>query len=313
MNKLDQQEEIFWNLKAIGSLKKRAKPAKIMNRSIGDGKEYYLYIRDFYENNSLDYLYQELKSKQSILFLTGNRDYDISQLAYLEINCKYLKRCNYDDENIAIYNYLIKNGIKYCYHITPYKNCENIIKYGIHSNLYLKKYNINHNEGGNEISLYLDKINGLNKNVHLSFCRNTPMLYRLLEESKYVAIFIIPINIVLFSNILFSYGNASSKTALFFDNLEDLKKILNKDRISKINQINNGNLKYIYKGSEEFVLKQSELLVDTVPLWYLENFYPIVNDKYCNNVIKLNQIEEMEKQIDYYLFDEYWHAVVISK
>ena len=282
------------------------------NNLLKDYKVCYKYVKNrFYENETIS---DELNNNSKIR-LTNDINCNLTLKGCLALNNKILNINKYSIENILIYNYLIDNNIRYCYHFSRMENFENISKYGLCSRKYLEFLKVKHRNGGNELSQHLDQRNSLDQKVHLSFCRSTPMLFRLYQQAplnRYI-MFIIPIGIVLFNNTLFTSENASANSAVPFCDLEKFKEEFSEDNLKTIRKINKGKIKYIYSEDDEFKLKQSEILVDRVPVWYLENFNFAFCKKYENSEVTFEDLSEkkINSRLDGYFFHNYWHGFLI--
>lgn len=135
-----------------------------------------------------------------------------------------------------IISYLKQNGVDYFYHFTDIRNLALIKQYGgLFSWKYLASNNIDiPNAGGNNRSQTDDTYYSNQDYVHLSFCKDHPMLYRKQKEepgSQFVLLKI-SIEVATFETTLFSTKNATahnhhegaSLAALSWVNISDTKK-----------------------------------------------------------------------------------------
>ncbi|MGM9749189.1 MAG: DUF4433 domain-containing protein [Candidatus Cryptobacteroides sp.] len=129
-----------------------------------------------------------------------------------------------DHENIR--KHLSDNNISNLYHFTDRRNLDSIRKNGgLYSLQYCIRHNIKIHAGGNEISQQLDTNNNLNDYVHLSFCNNHPMMYRLSQEGKDIVILQIKVEVAELESTLFSDMNAAANDCLIGGTLDDLKRV----------------------------------------------------------------------------------------
>ena len=111
-------------------------------------------------------------------------------------------------------------GVQYLYHFTKAQNLPSILKTGLLSRDILQNNGYNaRGFGGSDFSYELDKRNGTSDYVHLSFCTDHPMQYRLLEAGEDLVLLKIDASIVN-NDTYFSDINAANSEATIRKGLE---------------------------------------------------------------------------------------------
>lgn len=167
---------------------------------------------------------------------------------------------NWDDFRQLLDN----NGIHCLYHFTDTRNIPSIKRHGgLFSWYYCKNNNISIPcQGGDYNSRELDKKYGLQDYVHLSFCDDHPMAYRLQKTGSDITVLRINIDVAFSKDTLFSDINAADKLHTHGGSLEDLKRV----------NFAAAKRHYVSKDDKDFKLHQAEVMVKTfVPLKYIEN------------------------------------------
>ena len=171
-----------------------------------------------------------------------------------------------------ILNYLRMKGIRCFYHFTDRQNLNSIKKYGgLLSWHYCKEHNIDiPNPGGDGLSRNLDRKQGLEDYVRLSFCNDHPMAFRKHNEGSELFLLQISIDVAAFQSTLFSDRNAASSNFSRGSDLEHLKNV----------NISATQRHYVSRDEGEiFSLHQAECMVKTfIPVEYIINI---------NNPIKM--------------------------
>ena len=199
------------------------------------------------------YTYEELNThiysyaRLSDLFVRGKTDTITRELATFSNSLEYLAHNGWEDiaERMTsmlpatlrkpdwkiIKKVLKDNDIQCFYHFTSVSNIPSIIANG---GLYAWKYCDEQGPtiifpGGTEYSRNLDKRNGLENHVHLSFCKNHPMAYKLAQRTgEELVLLEIDTEVAYLQDTLFSNINAASypeNGLLFGPNLEDLERV----------------------------------------------------------------------------------------
>lgn len=166
------------------------------------------------------------------------------------------------EREMKLIEVLSKNNIRYFYHFTSIRNLDSIKKLGgLYSWYYLKTNNKDIPfMGGNELSHSLDKLKNIADYVHLSFCCDHPMSYRIKEEGEEVAILKISTDVALLKDTIFSNMNAVDATAIVKGGLDGLKRV-NFDAVKE---------QYVSHDDPIFKYHQAEVLVKThIPLKYI--------------------------------------------
>lgn len=164
----------------------------------------------------------------------------------------------------SFHKVLVSNGVNYLYHFTDARNIPSIKKHGgLYSWYYCQNHNIRiSNQGGNDTSMELDRLYGLEDYVRLSFCEDHPMAYRLKKAGCDVKVLIVKIDAALLKGTLYCDMNAADSGHTAGPRLEDLKRI-NFAATKK---------SFITRFSKDFKAHQAEVLVKTfVPLEYILN------------------------------------------
>lgn len=162
---------------------------------------------------------------------------------------------------------LAQHGIKKLYHFTDRDNLESIIRSGgLYSWYGCEQRGIKiAKPGGSDLSRQLDKNNGLQDYVRLSFTRNHPMMYAAMQEGRISNPVILEIDIetIGWEGSLYSDRNATRNGAQRGDSLDDFKRI----HFNSVTARNHFDL-----DEEEQPFYQAEVLVRSfVPLQYITN------------------------------------------
>lgn len=111
----------------------------------------------------------------------------------------------------------------------------------------------------------MDNSNGIEDYVHLCFCEDHPMIYRLQQEGKKIVILQIQLNVVAFKDTLFTDINAADKNHKMGPNLEELVNIQATQR------------RFVKREDRYFKQKQAEVLVKKwIPIKYIKNINDIL-------------------------------------
>jgi hypothetical protein len=165
----------------------------------------------------------------------------------------------------SILQYLQTKGVRRFYHFTDRQNLNSIRRL---RGLYSWNYCINHgifipNAGGDSLSRGLDRRQGLEDYVRLSFCNDHPMAYRKHKEGADLVLLIIKIDVASFKDTLFSDRNAASNSFSYGGGLDDLRKV--NIAATKRNYVSRDE-------GEIFAQHQAECMVKTfIPIEYIEN------------------------------------------
>ena len=165
-------------------------------------------------------------------------------------------------EEEAIIKILEENKIGAFYHFTSIRNLESIKEQGgLYSWYYLKKNGMDIPfTGGNELSHSLDTSKKIADYVHLSFCKDHPMTYRLYGEGEDVAVLTISPEVALLKDTLFSNMNAIDANAIVKGGANGLNCV-NFEATKE---------KYVSRDDPMFKYHQAEVLVKThIPLKYI--------------------------------------------
>ena len=160
-----------------------------------------------------------------------------------------------------IKQYLEENGVKFFYHFTDIRNIKSIKDNG---GLFSWKYCEEHgikipSQGGNELSKQLDKKYNLEDYVHLSFCSDHPMMYRLKQQlaetgvKPQIGLLKFSIDVACIKSTLFSDMNAADKNHHHGGTIEDLKMV----------KIPATKMLYLKNDNENFHYHQAEVMVKT--------------------------------------------------
>lgn len=161
-------------------------------------------------------------------------------------------------------DYLRCKGINCFYHFTDVQNLASIrIHGGLYSWFYCKNNNISiPNAGGSSDSRILDCRHGLQDYVHLSFCSDHPMQYRLQCDGAKLVLLKIKVDVAAFKDTQFSNMNAASNAVQHGATFEDLERV----NIYAVKQ------KFVSKTDDIFHEHQAECMVKTfIPLEYIIN------------------------------------------
>lgn len=171
-----------------------------------------------------------------------------------------------------ILNYLRMKGIRCFYHFTDRQNINSIKKYGgLLSWDYCNEHNIViPNPGGDSLSRKLDRRQGLEDYVRLSFCDDHPMAFRKHQEGSDLFLLQVSIDVAAFRSTLFSDKNAASSDFSRGSGIEHLRNV----------NISATQRHYVSRDEGEiFSLHQAECMVKTfIPVEYIINI---------NNPIKM--------------------------
>lgn len=161
-----------------------------------------------------------------------------------------------------------QNHITKLYHFTDRDNLESIIKYGgLYSWADCQDKGITiPKPGGGELSRSLDKRDGLEHYVRVSFAHDHPMMYVAMNEDRISNPVILEIDVeaALWEETLYSDRNATRNGANVGGTLEDLKAV----RFGLFNRLR----RYFDLDDEAKMLYQAEVLIkDFIPLKYITN------------------------------------------
>ena len=159
---------------------------------------------------------------------------------------------------------LLNSGITTLYHFTDVNNLESIESMGgLYSKYDLDKAGVSSEHfGGNKLSWDLDKNRELDKYIHLSFCRDHPMIKRLEDEKRTVVLLKIDPKIVT-PETKFSDINAADKNATIGTGLEGFNLV----------DIEATQQRYVRKLDDAFKPHQAEVLIKHfIPLEAIKNF-----------------------------------------
>ena len=164
----------------------------------------------------------------------------------------------------AFLNHLKAHGVSCFYHFTAYSNLKSIRKYGgLYSWYYCERNNIPiPNAGGDPMSRKLDRRQGLEDYVRLSFCSDHPMAFRKQQEGSTLVLLKIKIDVATFKDTQFSNVNAAANYNIHGKSLEDLQRV----NISATQQ------HYVSRDNPIFHEHQAECMVKTfIPIEYITN------------------------------------------
>lgn len=151
-------------------------------------------------------------------------------------------------------NFLVQNDIARLYHFSDRKNLESIKLHGICSISELARLGISANYSSSEGSRIIDLSKNLSEYIHLSYERNTPMLYIALAEGRlydYVIFEITP-EVIFYKDTIFSDINAASNEAVLSS---DINFFLN----LPFNSFHNKNYHHLSERSKKNY--QAEILI----------------------------------------------------
>jgi hypothetical protein len=161
-------------------------------------------------------------------------------------------------------NLLRINGITCFYHFTSIKNIPSIKQNGgLLSWFYCQHHGINIPvQGGDVDSKFIDTQYGLEDYVHLSFCNDHPMAWRLKQQGDTLVLLKVSIEVAKINSTLFSDINAADNMHSHGETLEDLKRV-NFKAVKR---------KYIPRDDVDFKPHQAEVMVKTfIPVGYILN------------------------------------------
>ena len=167
---------------------------------------------------------------------------------------------------------LEQNNITTLYHFTAKRNLAQIkANGGLYSWHSLINRNINVPiYGGNNLSRKLDSQYGNQDFVHLSFCDDHPMSYKLQQEGEEVVLLEISPIVAVLKETIFSNINATDKFHRQGKQLDDLK-LINFDATK---------LHYLKRTDENFKLHQAEVMVEKfIPLKYIFNLEQLLSNQ----------------------------------
>ena len=150
------------------------------------------------------------------------------------------------------------NRIRYFYHFTSRKNIELIKEFGgVYSWHYLNSHNIDIPwQGREELSKQIDKRSSDANYVHLSFCENHPMAYRLTQAGEDIVVLKISTEVALLDGTIFTDMNAvdsNATRALGLVGLQNVNFEATKEQ-------------YLRSDNPLFKYKQAEVMVKTCVL-----------------------------------------------
>ena len=107
---------------------------------------------------------------------------------------------------------LHSKGVSWLYHFSPKCNLDSILEHGLMSRTYAPACGITINQcGGNQISHYLSDKFGYTDLIHLCFCTDHPMMYRVAQETKQpLVLFAIDPIVIAFNGTQLTDQNAAS-------------------------------------------------------------------------------------------------------
>lgn len=123
--------------------------------------------------------------------------------------------------------YFEEYNIEYLYHMTSYRNIQNIMEFGLypHGNRYVES--TIDNEDVNKLRQKHDPIydRPIHEYVPFYFNPRNPMMYVNLDDQDDIIILCIEPRSMLIEDSVFTDGNAASGESNFYDELEDLSKL----------------------------------------------------------------------------------------
>lgn len=168
------------------------------------------------------------------------------------------------DNAQAFINYLKSHGVSCFYHFTDESNLRSIRKLGgLYSWYYCSKNGIEiPDAGGDSQSRSLDRRQGLEDYVRLSFCSDHPMAWRKQQEGSHLVLLKIKIDIAAFKDTQFSNVNAAANNNRHGKTLEDLQRV----------NISATQRKCVSRDEDIFHEHQAECMVKTfIPVEYIIN------------------------------------------
>lgn len=207
---------------------------------------------------------------------------------------------------VKISKILRDNGIRKLYHFTDRANLQSIIQHG---GLYswedcAIKGIVIPRSGSNELSRSRDKQHGLQDYVRLSFTRNHPMMYAVMNEQRIVDPVILEIDVIVVDKptTLFADRNATKNGA----NIGGGKVNFDKIHISTVIQSSPYNLS---ESEKEFY--QAEVLVKNfIPLALILNiadFIYSIPNSITKDTIRANSglvYKDYQNQLNHFIYDE---------
>lgn len=112
-------------------------------------------------------------------------------------------------------------GVSWLYHFSPKCNLTSILQYGLMSRTYASACGITINQcGGNQLSHYLSDKFGYEDLIHLCFCTDHPMMFRVVQETKQpLVLFAIDPIVIAFKGTQLTDQNAASNAHQSIDSL----------------------------------------------------------------------------------------------
>lgn len=168
------------------------------------------------------------------------------------------------DNAQAFINYLRSHGVSCFYHFTDESNLRSIRKLGgLYSWYYCAQNNIDiPDAGGDSQSRGLDRRQGLEDYVRLSFCSDHPMAWRKQQEGSHLVLLRIKIDVAAFKDTQFSNVNAAANNNRHGKTLEDLQRV----------NISATQRHFVSRDEDIFHEHQAECMVKTfIPIEYITN------------------------------------------
>ena len=213
---------------------------------------------------------------------TQRKNYGNSQLNQLLQKAIETNNLRHDDLKPNWEEYLDileHNGIDKLYHFTSEKNLTKIKEAGGLLSWYASEQNNIDVPvyGGDFLSRKLDRNYGNHDYVHLSFCEDHPMAYRLKQQGENVVLLEISPIVAVLKESLFSDMNAADKAHHQGADIESLKRInfeATKER-------------FVSRDSEYFKPHQAEVMVRTmVPLYFICNLEELIQKSAATAVFR---------------------------
>lgn len=169
-----------------------------------------------------------------------------------------------DEPKGEIQQYLESKGIFVLYHFTVEENLPSIARTnGLLSWKRCFSKGIAYKGGGDELSRRLDRRDGLDDYVRLSFCSDHPMKWRLEQQGHSLFLFQIDPKVLDQPGVLFSTTNATKNSAIVEKGLKGLQNI----------NLNATQRHYVSRRDPDFDAHQAEVLVPGfVDIKYIKNF-----------------------------------------
>ncbi len=261
INEIQQKEK-----EIIAEKEKRAKELarerEERNRVIEEKRKRYNLLSEKYPDGIIIFQQRNPLLDRDEILLNENKISEY-EYAYKQGNAYMFKRDpkpNYLD----IKQYLESNRIKYLYHFTDRSNLESIKKNGgLYSWAFCEKEHMHiEKPGGSQLSRELDRRDGLQDYVRLTFCTDHPMMYRLRKQGYNLVLLRIKVDVAWLKDTLFSNMNATDNNSHIGGTIEDLKLV----------HFDAAERTYVSRDDPDFKLKQAEVLVKTcIPSRYIEN------------------------------------------